>query len=264
MRKRWVPVLLGAAMILGTAGACEPPAPPGWEPPNIESVALSTTEIVAGAQFTLTVAVTDDNQVTMVEPSFHGPSEGEFGPYTSNELAVPCEPSDWAPSAVVEVEFTCTMPAIAPSGAWRLMVVVRDGEWQGGHLTCGCAGEHLDFDVVGGTTDMYGPALVSYEVAPAQIPVGSPFTVKVRTTDEHPIEPVERVVLWYAPGAASRSCNGDTGVFITPTIQEFTFNCPGQTVPVGVQEAHVTVRDAMGYPAYPGHVSFPLTFVAAE
>jgi hypothetical protein len=259
--KRMLPVLMVAFMVLASAGACEPPPPAGWQPPNIESASLSTTEIVAGSQFTLTVAVTDDKQVVMVKPSFHGPQDSEQDPYTTNELAVPCESSDWAPSAVVEVEFTCTMPAIAPSGAWRLEVFVRDGEWQGGHLQCGCAVRYVYFDVVGGTTDMHGPTLVSYEVTPAEIPVGSPFTVKVRTTDEHPVEPAERVVLWYMPGASAKSCNGDTGVFITPTIQEFTFDCPGRTVPAGVHEGRIVVPDAMGYPGYPGGVSVPLTFV---
>ena len=262
MKKRWVPVLLVAVMILGTAGACDPPPPSGWQPPNIESATLSTTEIVAGTQFTLTVAATDDNQVVMVEPSFYGPYDSWNGPYTSNELAVPCEPSDWAPSAVVEVEFTCTMPAIAPSGGWKLQVYVTDGEWPGAaHGACDCDTRIVYFDVVGGTTDVHGPTLVSYEVTPEEIPVGSPFTLKVRTTDEHPIAQVERVVLSYGPGASARTCQGDLGVFITPSIQEFTFNCPGATVPVGVQEGRVVVSDAMGYPGYPDSVSFPLTFV---
>ena len=81
MKKRWAPVLLVSVMILGTAGACDPPPPSGWQPPNIESAALSTTEIVAGSQFTLAVLATDDNQVVMVKPSFHGPHDNVNGPY---------------------------------------------------------------------------------------------------------------------------------------------------------------------------------------
>ena len=260
--KRLLPVLMVVFMVLASAGACDPPPPSGWQPPNIESAALSATEIVAGSQFTLTVAATDDNHVVMVKPSFHGPYDSWNGPYTSNELAVPCESSDWAPSAVVEVEFTCTMPAFAPSGGWMLEVYVSDGEWPGAsHGACDCDAEFLYFDVVGGTTDAHGPTLVSYEVTPEEIPVGSPFTLKVRTTDEHPVAQTERVVLAYGSGAGTRTCQGDFGVFVTPSIQEFTFNCRGQTVPAGVQEGRVVVRDAMGYPGYPDSVSFPLTFI---
>jgi len=136
-----LPLLAVGLLAVGLlAVGCVPDPPPWWTPPTFQSVVYSSTEVVAGSSFTVTRTVSDDHHVARVTDFafFHVSSLGW-------PIAVPCEVADWKPGPVVTVEATCTMPAIAPNGAWRLQVQAYDGEYSGGEGSCACGSSETAF-----------------------------------------------------------------------------------------------------------------------
>jgi hypothetical protein len=243
--KRWLGTLMASIMVVATAGACDPPPPPGWQAPKLESVAISTDEVVAGSSFTVSVAATDDRQVSRIVLGFYGPRSN--GQYSIDTLHVSCEHPAWEPQPAVTVEFTCTMPLIAPNGGWKLVVRAHDGEWSGVHGACDCVSETVTLTVTGGSDDRDPPALQSVYRDPDPAPVGTRSTVTIQVFDEHPAEHTAPLYLRYDVTSGNpKVCAQVSHVRLSSTLDEWTFDCPGHPTP-GEYLGIVWVGDAIGY-----------------
>lgn len=239
-------------MMVSTAGACDPPPPPGWVAPTLQSAEISTTEVVAGTTFTVSASATDDHQISYIALRF-------LTKRAVDPLRVPCTESEWTPGPEVNVEFTCTMPLIAGNGAWTLDVVAYDGEWSGPHGACGCDSERLSLTVTGGSDDSQPPVQESAIVTPDPIAVGSESTLTVRMSDDHLGDySGDPIFMTYSPdGRPARVCTQVSQTRVSPTEHEWVFNCPASPK-AGTFLAIGYFRDAMGYL---GEMRIPLTFV---
>jgi len=225
------------------AVGCFPQPPPGWQPPKVQSVVFSTTEIDAGSSFTVTITVTDDHSVAEVGFSFSTDDSG-FG------MAVPCQGADWEPGPVVTIEATCTMPAIAANGGWRLKVSAIDAEFSGGgEGACGCGWSNTAFTVTGGTEDRQRPTVESIVISPQPpFTVGTPFTATVQASDEHPGDWDQPLSIQYHPQNANVVyCVQTSHTTLTANLHEWTFSCPGVAPPASFAVLTGFISDAMGY-----------------
>lgn len=233
--------LLSLLVVVVVAAGCGTLPPPGWEPPNVQTPEISTNEIVAGSTFTVSVVVTDDESVDTVGFRFlHAPFE--------DTLRVPCDVAEWEPGPVVTVEATCTMPAVAPNGAWRLQVLSWDASGVNiGEGSCSCGGAHTSFTVSGGTEDRQDPVIHPVVFSPEPIAVGTPFTATIRVSEDHPWD--WGWVLYYtaAPGTGT-NCVRTSHTALSPSEYEFVLNCPA-ALTAGAYTLQGVVQDEIGYHA---------------
>jgi hypothetical protein len=243
MTMKRVAMLPMLAVVLLAVG-CGTQPPQWWKPPTVQALVVSTNEIVAGSSFTVSVTATDDRSVAQISFLFYD-SRPE-GP-----LNVPCDVPDWAPAPAVTVEATCTMPAVAPNGAWKLRVEAIDAQFSGGgEGACGCGSMQTALTVLGGTEDRQGPVVDSLVFAPQSPIVGMPFTVTFRASDEHPGEWDQP--LWIASVPTNGNavpCVQTSHTPLTANQHEWTFSCPAPTS-VGQPLLYGSIHDAMWYSGY--------------
>lgn len=232
-------------MLAAVTAACGTPPPPlpGWIAPKVVTAALSNSTITAGETFTVTGSASDDTAVTRLE--LH------FSVRTKGQVLVPCTNTPWESAALVSVEFTCTMPAIAPNGNWTVGFVVGDDRFgYGPEGICYCAGKAFQFTVAGGTEDTAPPHLDSATVSPNPAPVGTPLVVTIRVSDDHPTSRPQPLYTNYN-GSQIHTCTQTADSAITPTQHEYTYSCPPETA-AGDYEGLVHLTDEMGFEAYGG------------
>lgn len=240
--KRWVPVaMLVGVMLVASGAACEPPPPAGsWTPPKIISADLSADPVAAGTAFSLTVSASDNHQVDDISVKFYGPMVPAVW-----SLDVPCDRPAFDADALVTVQFACTMPAIAPDGAWTAVVAAGDGESIGPIGSCNCTIKEVPFAVTGGTDDLAPPVLESAVTTPDPVPVGAPFTVTIRSSDDHPGPYTEPLTMYYDVLAPSpKVCTQTSQTELSSTEYEWTFDCPAHAV-AGDYLGSVQLRDQM-------------------
>jgi hypothetical protein len=221
--KRWRPVLVIPILVLITAGACDPPPPAGWQPPDVESITITPEPVIAGAPFTISAVVSDDEQVARVHLKVLDP-RGQESP------VLDCEVPELDPQPIVLVEIPCTLPDFALNGTWELVINAYDGEWAAGHGG-GAGWARATFEVAGGSNDAAAPVLESATIEPATPVVGEPFTVVVRASDENLVVPPHAGTLRSYKVGAPRPpywvCDVTSVQLLSPTLQESTFVCPG-------------------------------------
>ena len=221
MKKRWVPVLLVAAMILGTAGACDPPPPPGWVPPEVIDLVVSPTPVVPGEPFTVSATVIEDRHITAVEVRFVSPNSE-----VHHFCEVPTFDPSGDPQTRVELAMPCVMPDFALNGTWQVSLTAYDGEYSG--HGGGGGGASTTFEAVGGTNDVAPPVVEEITLSPAPPLQGQPFEVTVRVSDDHLIVPSAYAPLAYTnTHLRTWACTAGPAVLLSPTEQEFDFTCPG-------------------------------------
>lgn len=223
--KRWRPVLAIPILLLMSAGACDPPPPAGWQPPDVESITVTPAPVIAGSTFTISAVVSDDEQVDRAYLEVRDPRGNE-------SPVLDCEVPELDPQPVVLVEIPCTLPDFAVNGTWSVKLTAYDGEWSAGHG--GGAGlASTTFEVTGGSNDTVAPVLESATIDPATPVVGEPFTVVIRASDENLVVPPHAGTLRsYKVGAPSPPywvCDVTSVQSVSPTLQETRFVCPGAT-----------------------------------
>jgi hypothetical protein len=243
--KRGTLVALVMVTLAGAAACDGPYIPPGWKAPVVGTFAVSPSPVVAGSPFTVTVAATDDTQVKSMSLYFLGPH-----PERWDHMRVSCQQPTFTPQASVTAVFDCTMPAIAPNGSWKLAVTVCDGEVQcqeyggfggGGYAT-------TTFDVTGGTDDDRIPELVSAEYAPEPVVAGSPFTLTLTLSDDHPARDLPPQALVYSGlmgDHPTRYCPQTSRVEVSATVDRLVFDCPAPPV-AGDYRVNFGVTDQIG------------------
>ena len=226
-------------------------APPAyWQPPVVGPVTTSSRQVAAGSTFEITTYVSDDNQVSELRLEFWvgdllatidcdlpavGHTLSTDGAFRLNQ-----------PAKVVTVAFACTLPDFATNGEWDVTVLAADGEVSGGAYTWGH--NSTTFEVTGGTDDQTPPVVESLVIAPQPVVVGAPFTVTVRLSDEHlgSADSTQFANLWGPNDAVSQTCWQSSSTRLSPTVHEWVFACPAQTVP-GRYDTLAEVFDAIGH-----------------
>lgn len=218
--------------LLMAAGCITPPGPPpGWVPPVIESMTMSTDQLTPGSTFSVSVTASDDEDVRAILLNFHQPNGDVFD-------LVDCRLGDdesdsyymlRQPGPVVSVVIDCTLP-FAPNGDWEAEVIAQD--WGAMAPGARVTRARIPFQVTGGSDDTERPRFESVAfVAP---PVtGSWFDVTLRVSDNEALEPVQRMptmVYWGTHmNAYSRECFHPKLTRISATVQEWTFSCQANT-----------------------------------
>lgn len=240
MTKRWMPMLLVGTMVLATAGACDPPPPPGWKRPVVENMAVSPDPVTAGSSLTITATVTDDKQVHSIVPIFEQPNGRD-------PAVISCGDSGANGEAVVHVAITCSITDFALNGTWDVWLQVSDGETH--HIHGANYGwGHTTMEVTGGSNDLTAPALDSWTMSPEPVVAGEAFTVTFRAFDDHLVSPqLGSYVGYSAYGVVPPrkwDCVGVSRQVISPTLHEWTFTCPAnpELVP-GLHAWQFTLRD---------------------
>ncbi len=216
--KRWLPLLVIPIMLLSTAGACDPPPPAGWQAPDVEDVLITPDPVVAGAPFTISAVLSDDEDVDRFFLDVRDPT-GDESP------VLDCEVPEIDPQPVVLVEVPCTLPDYALNGTWSARLSAYDDDYPGAGRA------DVTFEVTGGSNDTAAPVLESAIIEPAVPVVGEPFTVVVRASDDHLVVPPHGGSLRsYQVGAPSPPywvCELTSVQALSTTLQESTFTCPG-------------------------------------
>lgn len=246
--KRWAPVLLVGVMLVGTAGACDPPPPSGWKAPVVQSVVVTPDPVEAGSTFTIDVNVTDDTVVQSVSYRFEQPGGQLAGDLTSSTATLTCHHVMSAPGPVRDMQITCSVPDFALNGTWEVIVSAADGEWTGVH-GAGYGVGRADFEVTGGSNDTDDPVLESVTFEPDPVLSGEPFIVTVQWSDDNFLVPQRhaKVAYWVPDPAGKWWCDEISRQVLTPTLQEWVFECsPEPDLVPGTYSVQVTAGDANG------------------
>ena len=235
--RRWIPGLLVVVMFFGTAGACQAPYPPGWVPPVISALTLTSSPVTAGGDFTVSATIRDDKIVQSVELYFEQPDRTE-------PAVIDCTPSPWSPQQVVQVEFSCTIADFALNGVWKVHLGAYDGEVstaEGG----GKSWASTTFEVTGGSNDQASPAVESVTYSPAPPVAGQSFTATVVATDYHFATPPRSAFFAYSNSTLRQwDCTQLSAEVLSPTRQQWVFNCPAvATFVPGTYWSHFVVTD---------------------
>lgn len=247
--KRWAPVLVIAVMILGTAGACDPPPPPGWIRPVVEAVTVSPDPVVAGSSVTISAIVTDDRLVQSIDYHILQP-DGQRPGSVESGAPLECDLPAFEPASVVEIDITCSVPDFALNGTWEALLQVSDGET---HHIHGANYGHgrTEFEVTGGSNDLQPPVIESVTFDPQPFTADGPFIVTVQASDDHLVTPQRGAYLGYVVTGAvptiKRSCDLSSLRELSPTLHEWVFECPEdpEIVP-GVHQMHFNTADING------------------
>jgi hypothetical protein len=257
MRRFVAMAVIGAGVLL--AAACQPPPPSGWVAPVVSAV-ISPDPVVAGQPFTIEVTATANTPVLVTAVQLYRPigTPGAASPYPD----AGCIAGDLAPGLSVTQTFTCTLPTTAPNGQWRVSATATN-EGSGGYR----GGGDFSFDVTGGSDDLAPPALESVEISPQPVVIGQPFSVTLRSFDDHHAAPAPttlgaNIVLPAPPGGTVNwSCSAVTPSAISDTVLEWRFtDC---LIPEGsspwTYAGGIQVVDQLGYSA---RLSFSFAAVA--
>jgi len=241
--KRWmVPAMAGVVVLLGTAGACDPPPPPGWVRPEVQDLTVSPTPVVPGEPFTLSATLVDDHQVAWIDVWFRSPTGRESRP-----CELPAFDSEGDPQTRVDVAVPCQLPEFALNGTWTVVMNVYDGETFTGH-GAGAGQAVTTFEALGGSNDDEPPVVEAFTIDPASPIQGQPFTVTVRVSDDHLVTPSGYVVMNYSNTHLRRwDCESGPAEQLSPTQQEFVFTCPGvPELAAGPYNARFALSDVNG------------------
>jgi hypothetical protein len=210
---------IGAAALL--VAACQPPPPPGWVPPVVTAV-VSPGPVVAGQPFTVEVSASATTTVLAIDILLYRPigAPQASSPYPDAN----CVAGDLVQGLTAVRTFSCTMPPLAPNGEWRVQAFASN-EGAGGYR----GSSSIAFDVTGGTDDLSPPALESLEISPQPVVIGQPFSVTIRSFDDHHAEPAPtslgaNIVIPAPPeGTVNWSCPAVTPTLISDTVLEWRF-----------------------------------------
>lgn len=218
-----MPLLAVPLVLLTTAGACDPPPPPGWQAPSVEDLTVTPDPVTAGSAFTVSALVSDDEAVGNVYLAVDDPRG-------RTSAALDCEVPAVDPEPVVLVEIPCTITDYALNGTWSVRFTAYDDEYAGGHGAGGVVAR-TTFEVTGGSNDTTPPVLEFRSVDPPAPVVGQPFTVVVRASDEHLPTPRDEGYVLSQPAVGPTDvywyCELTSLEELSTTMQESTFTCPG-------------------------------------
>ncbi|MGB3411065.1 MAG: hypothetical protein WBA45_07685 [Microthrixaceae bacterium] len=208
----------------------------------MHDLTVSPEPVSAGSTFKVSATVTDDNVVTHANVRFEQPN----GPDTR---VVSCTIPPLQPQPVVQFEATCTMADFALNGTWTVLVYAYDGEvptYEG----VGGGGATTTFEVTGGSNDQSPPEIESITYTPTSPIAGEPFTLTIRTRDEHLVSPAEGGYMGYTYVGALRKWDCEAlrpGIDISPTVQEWVSTCPGvPELGPGTYNSHFVLADLNG------------------
>lgn len=254
MRRVWVGGF-AIAMMLVLAG-CPTPPPAGYQAPRVESIEVTPTTAAPGETVVAVLDVRDDQGVTGAGPRLLTTPSGSTlngRDHCSSEMA----PQDGMTHVLVTV--TCSVPAFASNGSWRLEMVIQDTTpplLQPGLTT------QVRFDVAGGTEDRRGPELVSHSIEPAVVDQETTFVLSARLRDEAPPLAVGQARdgrIYFAKLFAQNSmfnCKDPVYTPVSATEVDVTISCapsnyyvPGRSEP-GVHLARVVMIDALNQEAF--------------
>lgn len=219
MRRVVTMAVIGTGVLL--AAACQPPPPSGWVAPVVSAV-ISPDPVVAGQPFTIEVTATATTPVFATDVQLYRPvgAPRASSPYPD----AGCTAADLVPALSVTRTYTCTLPTTAPNGQWRVAATATN-EGSGGYR----GGGNFAFQLTGGSDDLFPPALESVEVSPHPVVIGQPFSVTLRSFDDHHVAPAPttlaaNIVLPAPPeGSVNWTCSAVTPTSISETVLEWRF-----------------------------------------
>lgn len=212
-------IVASVAVLVALAAGCQPPPPPGYQPPKILSVAVSES-VVAGQDLTVAVAATDDQAIERVLVLFEVPESVASSQFL-RVPTIPCDLPTFPANAVISLEFTCPTPEWAPNGVWKATVWVQDR----GHDGRFGARASTTFELSGGSDDVTPPTLESVVVEPDHVRVGDPVTFTIRAIDEQPLV-LESTMTFQQDSTPWVSCPRTARTDIAPNHVEVTYSCP--------------------------------------
>ena len=131
-----------------------PTAPPGYQPPYLESSEISPQPAQPGDTLTMVLDVRDDGALTAVVPRWV---------YTPSNTKL-------------------AGPSYASNGTWQLDLFLNDSSYPSANYPGRTV--RIPFEVTGGSDDRRPPQLVSYRIDPTTVDQETTFTVTVRLRDE--------------------------------------------------------------------------------
>ena len=156
-----------------------PTAPPGYQPPYLESSEISPQPAQPGDTLTMVLDVRDDGALTAVVPRWvYTPSNTKLAGHSF------CD-TEMAPQGDfrrVLVTVTCLVPSYASNGTWQLDLFLNDSSYPSANYPGRTV--RIPFEVTGGSDDRRPPQLVSYRIDPTTVDQETTFTVTVRLRDE--------------------------------------------------------------------------------
>ncbi len=244
---------LTASMVIVAAvvlSACLPPPPPGWTAPQITAIEVDP-DPVAGEPFVIRVTAFDDEIVDrvriVVEPTY---AIDGYSPRPYEHIE--CDEPPVVPAEVVTVEFTCTMAAFSPNGAWTLLV-------HAGNTKSSLEQRMVSsFELTGGSEDRVPPVLESIVISPDPVVRGETFSVTMRISDEHLVVAPKAFGLRNrtdvldpaAPPGVHWPCGETEPTIISPTEIELHWDgCViGPDAVLGDYYSYVEFVDQIGHP----------------
>jgi hypothetical protein len=146
-----------AAMAVLLTGC--PTAPPGYQPPYVESSEISPQPAQPGDTLTMVLDVRDDGALTAVVPRWvYTPSNTKLAGHSF------CD-TEMAPQGDfrrVLVTVTCLVPSYASNGTWQLDLFLNDSSYPSANSP---GPDGASFEVTGGSGPP-PPQLVSYRIDP--------------------------------------------------------------------------------------------------